>query len=240
MAESEENEQAIDGEPVTVESNGANETITVIEQPPLGIPVVINHVEPEPPPAVVEQPKPRFTSPDQCPECGKSGFDSNKGLLAHIRFKHQLPRQRKEAAERKLQAGAIPAPDFSDIPGAAPQPSPIAVIPDARFEGMANMTFDMTTGLLTRIFGPEWQPTPDQDNPQVSHERMTVVMAIKKYYESVNLPDIPPGYMLCFVALAYAAPRMSAQPTKTKMQMVWLWLKGKFQKRKPGIPTIVK
>jgi hypothetical protein len=210
----------------------------VIVDPPLA-PAPEPEKAPEP---IAELAKPRIAIPGTCPECGKGGFEGEKGLEAHIRFKHTLPRQRKEAAAAKAKAGEpIPA-DFSDITGQPPpQSTPIAVLPDQRFEGMANMSFDMTTGLLARIFGPEWLPQPDADNPQVSHERLTVVASIKKYYESVNLPDIPPGYMLCFVALAYAAPRMTAQPTKTKLQAAWLWLKLKFQRRKSvGIPTIVK
>jgi len=223
--------------------------IAVIETPepapePAPAPLLESPVPPPEEPAKAPEPEPRLVVlPGQCPECGKS-FDNDRALSAHIRFKHDLPKARKAAAEKKAGRGSVAAPDplppdFSDITG-APAPSPVAVVPDARFEGMAVMTFDMSTQLLARIFGPEWLPNPDPDNPQVSHERMTMVAAIKKYYESVNLPDIPPGYMLCFVALAYAAPRMAAAPTKTKIQGAWLWLKTKFQKRRAAIPTIVK
>lgn len=226
------------------ESNGESnltevETIAAADVSPLTViePAPAAETPPEP---IVEPLKPRVTMPvlpGVCPECGKGGFDSEKSLSAHIRFKHDLPRARKAAAAQKLEDArreGIPAPaDFSDITGQPPPAAtPVAVIPDARFEGMANMTFDMTTGLLAKIFGPEWLPQADSDNPQISHERMTMVAGIKKYYESVNLPDIPPGYMLCFLCLAYSAPRMSAQPTRTKLAQGWLWLKTKFQRRK--------
>lgn len=245
MAETEEPKPA-------PENNGNGADIAVIEMPALPLGTPSPDPAPDPAPPVVEQPKLAparpGVAPGVCPECGKGGFN-DADLAKHIRFKHDLPRARALAAQRKLDearaAGSTPVPpaDFSDIPGqpAPAGPSPIAVLPDQRFEGMANMTFDMSTQLLSRIFGPEWLPNADADNPQVSHERMTMVAAIKKYYESVNLPDIPPGYMLCFVCLAYAAPRMAAQPTKTKLQACWLWLKMKFTRRKQtAVPVIVK
>src|SRR5262249_53453538 len=86
------------------------------------------------------------------------------------------------------------------------------------------MSFDMGAGIMSRIFGPEWNPTN-------AEERAAVVNAIKNYYESVNMPDIPPGYMLCFVLAAYSAPRLAQQPTKTKLQAAWLWLKMRFQRK---------
>lgn len=213
----------------------------------------------ETPPAIVEstplpvetppiQPaKPRIALPGTCPDCGKNGFENDAALRKHVLYQHTLPKARSEARAKKAGAKpeteAIPlaAADFSDITGKPPAPAanPIAVETDKRFEGMATMTFDMSTNLMARIFGPEWLPNPDADNPQVSHEKMAMVEGIKKYYESANLPDIPPGYMLCFLCLAYSAPRMAAQPTKTKLQGAWLWLKSKFQRRRYVAPTIV-
>lgn len=178
----------------------------------------------------------------QCVECGQRGWKSQQALDAHIRFKHELPRARKAAADRKKaedngELPPAPPPSFDDITSdGAPTPvaQPNVVTPDARFEAMAAMSFDMTTGLLARVLGPEWLPNPDPDDKSKSTERATMVLAIKKYYASVkNLPDIPPGYMLCFVCLAYAAPRMSAQPTRTKLQQAWLWLKSKISRNRP-------
>ncbi len=228
---------------------------TLVESEPLPNPVLPETLETPPEPQPAPAP-PQFTAPGQCPDCGKM-IPDEKELRKHRLYQHTLPDARRKAIEEKTgkpprshhkkkpespaaPAAHIPPPDFSDIPGVGapvPQPSPIAVDPGARYEGMANMTFDMTTGLLTRIFGPEWQPTPDKDDPAVSHERMACVGAIKNYYQSVELPDIPPGYMLCFVALAYAAPRMAQNPTKTKLAQGWLWLKSKFQRRRSVAPV---
>lgn len=183
-----------------------------------------------------------------CPECNKGPFESEQALSAHVRFKHLLPRKRKEAADRKAQekgetnGQAIPAPDFADIEGAQPVlPKTQAdgaqapgVSADTRFEAMAAMTFDMTTGLLARVFGDEKWLSKDMD-PQ--GERATMILGIKKYYASVNMPDIPPGYMLCFLCVAYAAPRLGNEPTKTKLQRGWLWLKSKFSFRRHPAPV---
>jgi hypothetical protein len=119
---------------------------------------------------------------------------------------------------------------------------PSLIEPNKRFEAMAGMTFDTATALLSRVFGPEWLPSPDTDNKTISTERATVCLAIQKYYASVNMPDLPPGYILCFVCLAYAAPRLAAQPTKTKLQSAWLWLKLKFvrKKQQPSVIAIVQ
>lgn len=184
-------------------------------------------------------PKASRLGPLHCSECDWGPAGNERSLQAHIRFKHDLPRSRAAAAERKkkledagraaLNGEPVAQPDFSDIPGAA-APTLTIVPPDARFEQMAGMTFEMTTGLLARIFGPEWQST-DPD------EKATMIMGIKKYYQSVNLPDIPPGYMLCFLCAMYAVPRLGAQPTKTKLQGAWLWLKSKFS-RKKGVAAI--
>lgn len=204
---------------------------------PITLPIDRGNGNPEP------SPVPAFGPPWICAECGKADLKNEQALRAHIRFKHDLPKARKLAAERKAngslgtpEPSPDPAPpDFTDINGAAPLPTPGAqpnlVLPAKRFEEMAKMSFEMGTGILARLLGPEWQST-DPD------ERATVILAIQKYYQSVDLPDIPPGYMLCFVIAAYAAPRMGAQPTRTKLQGAWLWLKTKFGRKRNNIPVM--
>lgn len=217
--------------------------VALVEKPAIEPPinpdgaVTINRIEPLREQTGAPEP-PQTRSPLCCPECGQGPWETEKALSAHVRFKHELPKARKLAAERKARVAngepePIPPPDFTDIDQSAPKPpEPVLVTSDARFEAMASMSFEMTTGLLARLLGPEWQ-SKDAD------ERATVILAIKKYYASVNLPDIPPGYMLCFVCLAYAAPRLGAQPTKTKLQGAWLWLKSKFGRKQKALMHIV-
>jgi hypothetical protein len=107
---------------------------------------------------------------------------------------------------------------------------------------MAGMLFDMSTGTLAVVLGPEWQARPSQEvtlpdgRKQVVDERMNVVSALAKYLESKEVKDIPPGIMLTVVVLAYAAPRFQAPSTKAKIVGGWTWLKSKiggFFKGKP-------
>lgn len=203
--------------------------LPVAEQPPT--------LEPIPEPVAV--PKPEFAGIETpCPECGKTGWKNEQALTAHIRFAHELKRRKQQPPKPQVnksreQANGepLPPPDFSDIDGGSrPLPPQQAADPGIRYETMAAMSFDMTTGVLARIFGPEW-------NPNSADERAAMVLAIKRYYESVQLPDIPPGYMLCFVCLAYAAPRLGQQPTRTKLQAAWIWLKLKFTRNRATSPV---
>lgn len=192
-------------------------------------------VEPLPEPAPAPEPTPTVepvpVPGGACPICGKAGWKNQQALAAHIRFGHKQnrtgARNIKSQRESVADNGEIPGADFSDIDGSQPAPTPV-VEPGPKLPNYAQtaaMSFDMTTGLLTRIFGPEWQP-------QSVEERAMVVTAIEAYYRSVELPDIPPGYMLCFVVAAYAAPRLNAPPTRTKLQALWLWVKMKFTRKK--------
>jgi hypothetical protein len=210
----------------------------------------------EPIAAAVGQPGGIIAAQGQCPVCGKSGLQN---VQAHVRAAHGDPSWRKKGTAasvakarggvKPVKAPAVPgengsgtipltAPDFSDItgePASGPELAPSDVkVSSPRFEAMATMTFDMSTGLMARIFGPEWLP-----NDKEPMERATVVMAIKKYYESIDLPDMPPGMMLCFVIAMYSAPRLAAHPTRTKLQGAWLWLKSKFSRRQKQPPLKV-
>ena len=177
--------------------------------------------------------KPITAAPGQCPVCGKRDL---KNVGAHVRAAHGnnpgraggIAKAAKTRGETNgSQAADLgTAADFTDLTAEPAAPAPPIEPQTPKFEAMANMTFDMSTGILARIFGPEWLSS-DPD------ERASVVLAIQKYYASVNLPDIPPGYMLCFVIAAYSAPRLGAQPTRTKLQAAWLWLKMKFTRKKP-------
>ena len=168
-----------------------------------------------------------------CGICGKGGWKNQAALSAHERFGHKKfsGQGRPKTVNRvkpqpQEDSNGQPAPDFSDIetgPRIVDTPPP-APSPAIRFEAMAAMSFDMGAGIMARIFGPEWNPTSKE-------ERDAVVGAIKAYYESVDMPDIPPGYMLCFVLAAYSAPRLAQQPTRTKLQAAWLWLKMRFQRK---------
>jgi hypothetical protein len=86
---------------------------------------------------------------------------------------------------------------------------------------MSGSLFDMGTGTLATIFGPEWQAKTPQ-------EREMVVGALRVYLESKQVKDIPPGLMLTIILVAYSAPRLQAPPTREKLRFGWTWVKMKI------------
>lgn len=138
------------------------------------------------------------------------------------------------------------APDFSDLPpnaangesggpaidgGATLEPDPV------NYQALGAITFDTSVGVLTMVFGPEWQP-------ENSVERQQVVDSLARYFQVKGVSDIPPGVMLTIVCLTYSASRFRQPATSTKLRLTWTWFRTKWKKwrdkRKGIIPTIVK
>lgn len=120
-----------------------------------------------------------------------------------------------------------PRADFSDVLGTTL---------DAKgtdYTALSGTLFDMTAGTLTMIFGSEWQPR----NPD---EKKMVVDPLAVYLKSKGMDDLPPGYVLAFVCIAYCAPRFRAPTTQAKLSVAWQWLKNKiggfFRRRKGMFP----
>ena len=118
-----------------------------------------------------------------------------------------------------------PPPDFSDLPpgeqaaGAAAQGTEQAAQVD--YPAVAGMTFDMLTNILASIFGPEWRP-------ETAQEREMVVASLAAYMKSKQMPDIPPGLMLCLVVAIYSGKRLQAPSTRSKIKLIFAWCKDKF------------
>jgi hypothetical protein len=240
--DSEEQPQSI---PVTIAAPGTvppEQPAPAPETPPAPAQAPETPPAPEVPPVGQPIPGPADNEPaDQvkeghCPICKAGPFER---VDLHIRFKHKgykvgvkaggAPPKKTGGKPADNGAAQEPPPaDFSDLNSEpAPRFDPVAPGLDKakHFEATAVLTFEMTTGIMSQIFGEEWQPnSPD--------EKSLVVGAIKRYYESVDLPDLPPGYVLCFVALAYAAPRLGKPKTKNKLLASWYWLKSKFTRKK--------
>src|SRR5258706_16281604 len=104
---------------------------------------------------------------------------------------------------------------------------------------MAATVFDMSTGTLSMIFGPEWQP-------KAPEERQAVVSTLQAYFTAKQAKDLPPGVILCFVCCAYAATRVTTPNTAGKLKHIWAWTKVKIGglmlkfKRKPKIAGMPK
>lgn len=117
-----------------------------------------------------------------------------------------------------------------------------ATKPQVDYNIMANMTFDMGTGILANVFGPEWLPSPPAKEGMPG-ERDVVVASLKTYFESKQVQDLPPGLMLTVVVCSYALPRFQQPTTSGKIKLTWVWLKTKvggfFAKRKKVVLTTV-
>jgi len=120
-------------------------------------------------------------------------------------------------------------PDFSDI---LPTTEKAAI----DYQLMSGTLFDMSTGTLSMVLGPEWQPKDAQ-------ERDVMIMSLKAYLTAKQVQDLPPGVILAFVCCAYAAPRFRAPATAEKLRFGWRWIKEKLSKlrrKKPPILTVVQ
>lgn len=120
----------------------------------------------------------------------------------------------KGGAKRRYDPNGAGQPSFADVLAGAETTGG----PD--YLALAGITFDMATGVLSMTFGPEWQPrSPDEKN--------AVCSALAAYMKSKGMTDLPPGYVLSFVALAYAAPRFAVPTTRDKIKFFFGWIKDR-------------
>lgn len=145
------------------------------------------------------------------------------------------------------QPGAQPGQSAQPGQGTAPEPEPIPAGPD-RFRQSAESTFDGIIILATMLIGQEWQPRSGKlPNGQHVDEREQVVKALEKYYRTKNIPELPPWLELAMAAGVYSACRLREQNTRTKMQIVYLKVKGALSsvfgrlfRRKRGLQIVPK
>lgn len=147
---------------------------------------------------------------------------SNSDLAKECGVSRQaIAQMRRKVEQHKASGGAIPS--FADVTKAE---TPIAAkVVD--YDAMAGMVFDMSTGILTMTFGPEWQPRPAQE-PGKPGERDVVTGALSNYFRAQQVQDIPPGLLLGVVCIAYAGPRLREPNTSSKLKMAWTWLRLKI------------
>jgi hypothetical protein len=217
-------------------------------QAPQDTPTVVPQATPDAPQDTIPIPLPPIVTPEytgvnlwNCPVCGKGPHKFRSYLARHIRDIHTdkaaeilagLPDGPKPGPRKpNTSTDTESPPDFSDLGGEPIPPTgdtfttPPVTHDTVNYHAMSEMLFDMSTGLLSKTFGPEWQPSNEE-------ERGHVISAIELYARTKQLPDLPPGYMLCFVIGMYSLPRLAAPTTKSKLFMAWLWLKSKVFRKK--------
>jgi hypothetical protein len=138
-----------------------------------------------------------------------------------------VSRQRISQIRKEIENKPAPGtPDFGDVCGNQAQATAVEQV--VNYDVMAVSVFDMSTGVLTMIFGNEWQPKSQE-------EKQMVCTGLKTYFQSKQMQDLPPGLMLTAICLAYAAPRLREPNTSSKLAMAWAWCKMKvssFRKKK--------
>jgi hypothetical protein len=136
----------------------------------------------------------------------------SEGLLPGETDAQRKIRLGKKPTGRPLGSKNTKQPDkanFSDVVAAS-----------QNFRGMAEMTFGLATGMLSNIFGPEWQPA----NPD---EKEGVVKPLEEYFRVKQMPDLPPGWLVVIACMAYSAPRLHHPNTRAKIKNTVNRLRGK-------------
>ena len=113
------------------------------------------------------------------------------------------------------------------------------------YEALANMAFDMGTQSMAMLIGPEWLPgTVKSPSGAEFDERLTIVPALAKYLESKEVPDLPPGVVLCLCVAMYSSRRFRTPNTREKLGGLFGWVKNKvfgiFRRNKKPSPGAVR
>lgn len=153
------------------------------------------------------------------PECKKCGRKHKVGVCPTENGVSQI----------NITDGAQPsdgeAPDTSEA---------IEEKPTVNHRQLAEMAFDLTTNSAAAFIGPEWRPSDPT-------EREGVLIPLEMYFKTQKMDDIPPGAILCFALATYAAPRLRAPATASKIKLGWAWIKAKwFGRKKTFVPKVVK
>lgn len=120
-------------------------------------------------------------------------------------------------------SGALPPKPARAKPG---QPAPVVgdVPPPVNYRAVAGAAVGAALGIAVISLGDEWRPRDKA-------EHGGLVDAAAAYLEAQQIQDIPPGWLLLAVVASYAAPRLTAPTTKTRLYAAWERLRGLFKKR---------
>lgn len=215
------------------------------EAPPVSSDGTTAPGQPQPSPVIEDEPAAPLAGETRsekgwtCPRCPDKHYEYRSFLARHIKRSHkddaeailaslpqsQLPPGRKPGSKNNQRA------NFDDLAKVVQDTAPV----DYKF--MAEMLFNMSTGTLSGLLGPEWMPREDAPGSNSSREKDNMVECIRIYLQTRQVKDIPPGLMLTFVCVAYAGPRLKAPGTSEKVKGAWYWLRSKFS-RKPKLKVL--
>jgi hypothetical protein len=98
-----------------------------------------------------------------------------------------------------------------------------------RYRDTAEMTVNMVTGALEQFGGEHWKPGEGEDK--------SLKDATHAYFVAKDIPDIPPGWMLFLVVMAYATPRLNHEKTRAQIANIKAKILGR---RKWPTPSSVE
>jgi hypothetical protein len=88
-----------------------------------------------------------------------------------------------------------------------------------RYRQTAEMSVHMVTGALEQFGGEHWKPSEGEDK--------MLCDATHAYFVAKDIPDIPPGWMLFLVVMAYATPRLNHEKTQQQIANIKAKILGK-------------
>lgn len=138
------------------------------------------------------------------------------------------PGQKNKPKAGEMGASQINMGDAPENSEQLPTPEQSAV----NYRQLAEISFDLTTNTMAGLVGPEWRATDPA-------EREAVLKPLEVYFASKKMEDIPPGAVLCFALASYAAVRMRAPATRSKIAFAWSWLKYKISGKRDFTPRVV-
>lgn len=159
----------------------------------------------------------------QCDKC-KAGAN-NKDQRGRHHAKCRCPKcqvYRGQVSVPTTAGAATGDASFADLPGMPGEATPVSLVAaEPNYDVMSKLLFDMSAGTLAIALGPEWAP----DNEA---ERTNVCVALKAYLAAKGVQDVPPGVLLCFVVIAYSAPRFRKPATANKLRTLGGWCKDRI------------
>ena len=120
-----------------------------------------------------------------------------------------------------------PAKSQLNISGTDNAPAP-ELAPGTVMAGKAAAALIFQAGLI--IGGDEWQPVINESIGR--NEPLEMETAWINYFKAKGITDFPPGVVLALTMVSYAVPRFAQPKTKTRFQMIGLWIKSKIPTRK--------
>lgn len=114
-------------------------------------------------------------------------------------------RPRKEWNRNPDPPGEIPS---------APLHSRVLASPDndRRYKAMAKMAVQTSNGALISLLGDEWRFKDGEET--------LLTDATYEYFKAIQMPDLPPGWVLVAVVCGYALPRVMSPTFKERVTLL--------------------